>query len=57
MAFRQVGKLNEYGLPFFMCVSTDTKPETGKNIVDGAVALETDTNNTYIFDATEWVLI
>jgi len=55
MAFRRVGKLNEYGLPLYLCATADDKPTTG--IVDGAIVLETDTNDTYIFDATAWVLI
>lgn len=38
-----------------MCLSTDTKPDTG--IIGGSMCLETDTGKLYVFsEGTGWVL-
>lgn len=54
MSWQRVGKLDENGLPNYVCLEADTKPTTG--IVTGARVIQLDGTNkgVHVFDGTAW---
>jgi hypothetical protein len=50
-------KTDEDGIPWYMCIASDTKP-TGSTVPVGSVAIESDTQNMYMTNAAgSWVVL